>query len=155
MFEIKSVFNSLNFNDFRNKNFLLNIFNNLSKLCFPQNLKMFENNYFKLLIIDFQNDKFYEKRIFIIYTYLIYRFQFLRINIISTLFIIFWFYISSETNLKFNQYIISTTLNKIITLFYKFTILKFMTIFTIFIFMTIFKSNKIQTFFWNGYTYTC
>lgn len=89
MFEIKSVFNSLNFNDFRNKNFLLNIFNNLSKLCFPQNLKMFENNYFKLLIIDFQNDKFYEKRIFIIYTYLIYRFQFLRINIISTLFIIF------------------------------------------------------------------
>lgn len=155
MFEIKSVFNSLNFNDFRNKNFLLNIFNNLSKLCFPQNLKMFENNYFKLLIIDFQNDKFYEKRIFIIYTYLIYRFQFLRINIISTLFIIFWFYISSETNLKFNQYIISTTLNKIITLFYKFTILKFMTIFTIFIFMTIFKSNKTQTFFWNGYTYTC
>lgn len=155
MFEIKSVFNSLNFNDFRNKNFLLNIFNNLSKLCFPQNLKMFENNYFKLLIIDFQNDKFYEKRIFIIYTYLIYRFQFLRINIISTLFIIFWFYISSETNLKFNQYIISTTLNKIITLFYKFTILKFMTIFTIFIFMTIFKSNKIQSFFWNGYTYTC
>lgn len=57
MFEAKSVFNSLNFNDFRNKNFLLNILNNLDfKALFLQNLKILENNYFKLSIIDFQNN---------------------------------------------------------------------------------------------------
>lgn len=110
MFGTKSVFNSLNFNDFRNKKFL-NTLNNLDfKALFP--LKTFENNYFKLSIIDSQNNNitFIKKKKD---NCLVYKFWFLRINIIWTLFIIFWFYISSETILEFTPYILYSILYRI------------------------------------------